>query len=96
MRFLLQRYLAFQFILPLSVSLVFFICFLMIFDLFRMSKLFMAKDIEISFVLGMIQDLALTFLPLALPIAIFFFGDVLYGKTEFGLRVCGDEIRGFK
>ena len=82
MRFLLQRYLAFQFILPLSVSLVFFICFLMIFDLFRMSKLFMAKDIEISFVLGMIQDLALTFLPLALPIAIFFSVMFCMGKLS--------------
>jgi lipopolysaccharide export system permease protein len=72
MKLLLQRYLAAQFIMPLLVSTVFFICFLLTFELFRLTELLVTRDISIWFTLGLIGNIALTFIPLSLPIAVFF------------------------
>lgn len=72
MRLLLQRYLAAQFIMPLLVSTVFFISFLLTFELFRMTELLVTRDISLLFVAGLIGNIALTFIPLSLPIAVFF------------------------
>lgn len=72
MRLLLQRYLAAQFILPLVVSTVFFISFLLTFELFRMTELLVTRDISLWFTAGLIGNIALTFIPLSLPIAVFF------------------------
>jgi lipopolysaccharide export LptBFGC system permease protein LptF len=72
MRLLLQRYLAAQFILPMVVSTIFFICFLLTFELFRLTELLVTRDISIWFTLGLVGNIALTFIPLSLPIAVFF------------------------
>lgn len=72
MRLLLQRYLAANFILPLVVSMVFFVSFLLTFELFRLTSLLMSRDISVTFLLGLMGNLALTFIPLALPLATFF------------------------
>ena len=72
MRILLQRYLAAQFIMPLLVSTIFFICFLLTFELFRLTELLVTRDISIWFTLGLVGNIALTFIPLSLPIAVFF------------------------
>lgn len=72
MRLLIQRYLAAQFILPLIVSTVFFICFLLTFELFRLTELLVTRDISIFFILTLVGNIALTFIPLSLPIAVFF------------------------
>lgn len=72
MRLLLQRYLAAQFIMPLVVSTVFFICFLLTFELFRLTELLVTRDISLWFTLGLIGNIALSFIPLSLPIAVFF------------------------
>ncbi|MFP5386400.1 MAG: LptF/LptG family permease [Bacteriovoracia bacterium] len=72
MKLLLQRYLAAQFIMPLVVSTVFFICFLLTFELFRMTELLVTRDISLWFTLKLIGNIALTFIPLSLPIAVFF------------------------
>lgn len=72
MRLLLQRYLAAQFILPLLVSTVFFISFLLTFELFRMTELLVTRDISLWFTLKLVGNIALTFIPLSLPIAVFF------------------------
>ena len=72
MKLLLQRYLAAQFILPLVVSTVFFISFLLTFELFRMTDLLVTRDISLWFTLKLLGDIALTFIPLSLPIAVFF------------------------
>ncbi len=72
MKLLLQRYLAAQFILPLLVSTVFFICFLLTFELFRMTDLLVSRDVSLWFILGLIGNITLTFVPLSLPIAVFF------------------------
>ncbi len=72
MKLLLQRYLAAQFILPLLVSTVFFICFLLTFELFKMTELLITRDISVWFTVGLIGNITLTFVPLSLPIATFF------------------------
>lgn len=72
MKLLVQRYLAAQFILPLVVSTVFFICFLLTFELFRLTELLVTRDISIWFTIKLIGNIALTFIPLSLPIAVFF------------------------
>lgn len=72
MKLLLQRYLAAQFILPLIVSTVFFISFLLTFELFKLTELLVTRDISLWFILKLIGNIALTFVPLSLPIAVFF------------------------
>lgn len=72
MRLLLQRYLAANFILPLVVSLVFFVGFMLTLDLFRLTTLLLSRDISVFFLLGLVGELALTFIPLSIPIATFF------------------------
>ncbi|MBY0518315.1 MAG: LptF/LptG family permease [Bacteriovoracaceae bacterium] len=72
MRLLLQRYMAANFVLPLMVSLVFFVTFMLTFELFRLTSLLMTRDITVPFMAGLLGNLALTFIPLALPLATFF------------------------
>lgn len=85
MRLLLQRYLAGQFIMPLIVSTVFFICFMLTFQLFRMTEMLVTRDISLSFVLGLLGDISLTFIPMSLPIAVFF--STIYCLNRF----CSDS-----
>lgn len=72
MKLLIQRYLAAQFILPLLVSTVFFISFLLTFELFRLTEMLVSRDISLGFTASLIGSIALTFIPLSLPIAVFF------------------------
>ena len=72
MKLLLQRYLAAQFVLPLIVSSLFFVCFLLTFELFRLTDLLVTRDISLMFTIKLIGNIALTFIPLSLPIAVFF------------------------
>jgi lipopolysaccharide export system permease protein len=72
MKLLLQRYLAAQFILPLLASSFFFISFLLTFELFRLTELLVTRDISLWFTIKLIGNIALTFIPLSLPIAVFF------------------------
>lgn len=72
MKLLLQRYLAAQFIMPLVVSTFFFISFLLTFELFRLTELLVTRDISIWFTIKLMGNIALTFIPLSLPIAVFF------------------------
>lgn len=72
MKILLQRYLAAQFILPLITSAIFFICFLLTFELFRITELLVTRDVSFTFLLKLIGNIALTFIPLSLPIAVLF------------------------
>ena len=58
--------------MPLVVSTVFFISFLLTFELFRLTELLVTRDISLWFTAGLIGNIALTFIPLSLPIAVFF------------------------
>jgi len=72
MKLLLQRYLAAQFILPLVLSAIFFISFLLTFELFKITQILVSRDISIWFILRLLGNISLTFIPLSLPIAVFF------------------------
>jgi lipopolysaccharide export LptBFGC system permease protein LptF len=69
---ILLRYLAAQFILPLVLSVTFFVSFLLTFELFRLTSLLVSRDVSVIFMLRLIGDLAVTMIPMALPISIFF------------------------
>lgn len=85
MKLLLQRYLAAQFIMPLLVSTFFFISFLLTFELFKLTELLVTRDISLWFVIKLVGNIALTFIPLSLPIAVFF-------STIYCLnRLCADS-----
>ena len=58
--------------MPLVVSTIFFIGFLLTFELFRLTELLVTRDISIWFILGLLGNIALSFMPLSLPIAVFF------------------------
>ena len=89
-------YLASNFVLPFMVSTVFFVTFLMTFELFRILQLMSSKDITFGFILGMMGDVAVTLVPMAVPLSIFFStiyclnklsGDSEYiALRSFGLR----------
>lgn len=82
MRLLIQRYVAAQFILPLLVSSVFFITFLLTFELFKLTELLVTRDVSLFFLIKLLGNIALTFVPLSLPISIFFSTLYLMGKLS--------------
>lgn len=82
---LYSSYIATNFIVPLLVSTVFFISFLMTFELFRIMTLVSSNDISYTFILGMMGNVMTTLVPMAVPISIFF-------STIFCLsRMSGDS-----
>src|SRR3990167_4655676 len=85
MRKLYQTYIAAHFIVPFVASALFFVIFLLSFELFRITELLASKDITPWFVLSLIKDIALAFIPLAIPLSLFF-------STMFAVsRLCSDS-----
>jgi LPS export ABC transporter permease LptF len=85
MRKLYQTYLAANFIVPFVASALFFVLFLLSFELFRITELLSSKDISFFFILGLVKDIALSFVPMAVPLALFF-------STMFTIsRLCSDS-----
>ncbi len=82
---LYSSYIASNFIVPFVVSTVFFVSFLMTFELFRIMTLVSSDDISFLFILGMMGNVMTTLVPMAIPISIFF-------STIFCLnRMSGDS-----
>lgn len=69
---ILQRYLAANFIPPFVLGTLFFVCFLLIFQLFRLIDLVISKSVQADVFLGMIFHTAVSFLPMAFPLASLF------------------------
>lgn len=69
---LYSSYIAANFITPFLVSTVFFVAFLMTFELFRIMTLMSADDISLWFILEMVGNVMVTLVPMAIPISIFF------------------------
>lgn len=67
-----QRYLAATFIPPFVMSTLFFVSFLLIFQLFRLIEIVINKGVESQTVLEIIFHIAVSFLPMAFPLAAFF------------------------
>jgi len=67
-----QRYLAASFIPPFVLSTVFFIAFLLTFQMFRITKIVINKGVEWPVVLELIGHIAVSFLPMAIPLSVLF------------------------
>ena len=65
-------YIASNLITPFLVSTAFFVSFLMTFELFRIMSLVSSDDISGWFILGMVGNVLITLIPMALPISIYF------------------------
>ena len=78
-------YIAANLITPFLVSTVFFVSFLMTFELFRIMSLVSSDEIGFMFILGMVGNVLVTLVPMAVPISIYF-------STIFSLnRMSGDS-----
>jgi len=67
-----QRYMVASFLAPFCLCVIFFIIFLLTFQLFRIIKLVINNDIDKMAIAGLISHIAVSFLPIAVPISIFF------------------------
>jgi lipopolysaccharide export system permease protein len=81
---LLQRYIATSFLLPFLGSVVFFTLFLLTFELFRIANLLTTQETSLVFILELVGEIALTFLPLAVPLSLYF-------AVNFSLRKLSQE-----
>jgi lipopolysaccharide export system permease protein len=72
MKRILDRYLAGSYILPFIISTVFFVIFLLTFQLFRLTDLIISKGASLAYTLGLIYHISLTFLPMAIPLSVLF------------------------
>ncbi len=69
---LVQRYLAAGFIVPFLFSTLFFVCFLLTFQLFRITQLVVNKGVELVVVLELIMHIGVSFLPITIPVSVLF------------------------
>jgi len=69
---IIQRYLAVTFIPPFFLSVIFFTCFLLTFDLFKIMNVVINKGVDLPTMLILIKDLALSFMPMAIPLSVLF------------------------
>jgi lipopolysaccharide export system permease protein len=69
---LIQRYLGAHFVAPFVVSTSFFVGFLLTFQLFRITKIVINKGVDISTVLELVAHIAISFLPMAIPLSALF------------------------
>ncbi|PIK13888.1 LptF/LptG family permease [Halobacteriovorax sp. JY17] len=67
-----QRYLAVNFIAPFTMSLFFFVAFLLTFQLFRIIKIVISKGVEWTLVFELMGHIAISFIPMAVPLSCLF------------------------
>ena len=65
-------YLAANFIAPFLVSTTFFVAFLLTFEMFRVMQMLTASDITLWFILKMMGNIAITLIPMAIPLSTYF------------------------
>lgn len=66
------KHLAYNFILPFLTSGLFFIIFLLIFQVFRILEYIISKDVDILLVFKLLLNIAISFVPSAIPLATLF------------------------
>src|SRR5690606_17243827 len=69
---LLQRYLAINFVPPFLVACAFFVTFLLTSQLFRLTSIVVNKGVEFWSVLELFGHIAISFLPMAVPLSALF------------------------
>jgi lipopolysaccharide export system permease protein len=85
MKTLIQRYLAASFIMPFILSTVFFVSFLLTFQLFRLTDLIVSKGLTLGYTVKLFGHIAMTFLPMAIPLS------VLFATIYTMNKLCGDS-----
>lgn len=98
MKTILARYIASTFVLPFILGSLFFTIFMLTFELFKLAQLIFSKDLELSFIMSLIGNISLTFLPLTMPLAIFFAAifamNRISGDSEYiAMRAAGMSIK---
>lgn len=68
----IQRYLVTSFVGPFILGSLFFIIFLLTFQLFNLVKVILNKDVPLTEVLALFGHIAISFTPLSIPISILF------------------------
>ena len=58
--------------MPFSVSTIFFVTFLLTFQLFRLTDLIISKGLSLGYTLELFGHIAITFLPMAIPLSVLF------------------------
>ncbi len=69
---LLQRYLAVHFLPPFLVACAFFVTFLLTSQLFRLTSIVVNKSVELLSILELFGHIAISFLPMAVPLSALF------------------------
>lgn len=67
-----KRYLICNFIPPFLVSILFFVTFLLTFQLFRVTRIFVSKGVDFSSAFELILHIGVSFLPMAIPFSMLF------------------------
>ena len=69
---LYSNYISAHFIVPFLVSTIFFVSFLMTFELFRIMTLMTSDDLSFLFILELVGNVMTTLIPMAVPLSVFF------------------------
>jgi len=69
---IVQRYLASNFIGPFVFSTLFFVIFLLTFQLFRLIRIVTTKGVDLALVFELMGHIAVSFLPMAVPLSVLF------------------------
>lgn len=69
---IIQRYLTANFVVPFAMSTFFFVTFLLTFQLFRVIKVVISKGVAWSVVFELMGHIAISFVPMALPLSCLF------------------------
>lgn len=82
MKTILHRYLAANFILPFTVSTIFFVTFLLTFQMFRLTDLIVSKGLSLAYTLELFGHIAISFLPMAIPLSSLFSTVYIFNKLS--------------
>lgn len=77
-----QRYLAANFILPFIVSTLFFVSFMLTFQIFRLTQLIVTKGVPVFDIVKLFTHFGISFLPLAIPLSALFATIYVFNKLS--------------
>jgi lipopolysaccharide export system permease protein len=92
---IIPRYLAASFIGPLILGGVFFVSFLLTFQLFRITRVVMNKDVEITQALELLVHMGISFFPMAIPLSALFATVYILNKLSLGSEIVAMRSFGF-
>ena len=77
---ILHRYFIFNFIGPFLGSFLFFVAFLLTFQLFRIMEIVVKKNVDWAVILQLVGHMSVSFIPMSMPLAVFF--SVIYAVSK--------------